>query len=308
VSQIFGSREEVKQLVKRHAIESRKSLSFLRNDKDRIRVVCEGHVAKPIVFDGPGGSSKGNDGPGCVVGSTGPQKSKSCVLKSKQSDIDGSGGQKRHKLRKDRLLQVDCPWVLHISKLKAKEETWAVKTYNPTHTCLNSRVNLHLTAKFMSQEDWMMKQVETNPNIPIKHLQQEAAMRYELNVSKMKAFRAKAQARQQVEGDYKDQYARLRDYLLELMQANPGTTAKIDVENEGNTDDSTRIFKRVYICLGALKEGFKECGRELLGLDGAFMKGPYPGQLLTAVGLDPNNGIYPLAYVVVEAENKESWI
>ena len=47
--------------------------------------------------------------------------------------------------------------------------------------------------------------------------------------------------------------------------------------------------------------------RELLGLDGCLMKGPYPGQVLVAVGLDPNNGIYPLAYALVEAESKSSW-
>nr|KAJ0217205.1 hypothetical protein LSAT_V11C300130500 [Lactuca sativa] len=37
------------------------------------------------------------------------------------------------------------------------------------------------------------------------------------------------------------------------------------------------------------------------------MKGPFPGQVLSAVGLDPNNGIYPLAYGIVESENTESW-
>ncbi|XP_076929884.1 protein FAR1-RELATED SEQUENCE 6-like [Bidens hawaiensis] len=37
------------------------------------------------------------------------------------------------------------------------------------------------------------------------------------------------------------------------------------------------------------------------------MKGPFPGQVLTAVGLDANNGIYPVAYSIVEAENKSSW-
>nr|KAJ0192986.1 hypothetical protein LSAT_V11C800412830 [Lactuca sativa] len=37
------------------------------------------------------------------------------------------------------------------------------------------------------------------------------------------------------------------------------------------------------------------------------MKGPYPCQILTAVGLDSNNGIYPLAYAIVEIENCESW-
>ncbi|KAI3689042.1 hypothetical protein L2E82_46990 [Cichorium intybus] len=47
--------------------------------------------------------------------------------------------------------------------------------------------------------------------------------------------------------------------------------------------------------------------RDFLGLDGAFMKGPFPGQILTAVALDGNNGVYPLAYAIVEAENLDSW-
>ena len=61
------------------------------------------------------------------------------------------------------------------------------------------------------------------------------------------------------------------------------------------------------MCLGALKQGFKACGREFLGLDGFFMSGPFPGQLLTAVGIDANIGIYPVAYVVVDAPNKATW-
>lgn len=47
--------------------------------------------------------------------------------------------------------------------------------------------------------------------------------------------------------------------------------------------------------------------REILGLDGAFLKEPQNGQLLTAVGVDGNNGIYPLAYAIVEAENAATW-
>ncbi|GKC90295.1 mutator type transposase [Tanacetum coccineum] len=46
---------------------------------------------------------------------------------------------------------------------------------------------------------------------------------------------------------------------------------------------------------------------DLLGLDGCFLSGSYPGWILTAVGVDPNNGIYPLAYAIVESENKDSW-
>ncbi|XP_072058162.1 uncharacterized protein [Arachis hypogaea] len=45
----------------------------------------------------------------------------------------------------------------------------------------------------------------------------------------------------------------------------------------------------------------------MIGLDGCFIKTPYGGQLLTAIGWDPNDQILPIAYAVVEAETKDSW-
>ncbi|GJW19840.1 hypothetical protein Tco_0027276 [Tanacetum coccineum] len=51
----------------------------------------------------------------------------------------------------------------------------------------------------------------------------------------------------------------------------------------------------------ALKKGIKASGRDILRLEGCFMKGPYPGQILTGVGVDANNGIYLVAYAVVKA-------
>ncbi|GKB04416.1 hypothetical protein Tco_0832559 [Tanacetum coccineum] len=45
---------------------------------------------------------------------------------------------------------------------------------------------------------------------------------------------------------------------------------------------------------------------ELLGLDSAFMKGLFPGQVSAVVGLDSNSGIYLLAYALVEAESRVS--
>ena len=99
----------------------------------------------------------------------------------------------------------------------------------------------------------------------------------------------------------------MRDYVLELQKTNEGTTVKIDVVSEPVVSSPTRQFRRIYVCLGPLKKGFKAGLREFLGLDGAFMKGPFPGQILSAVGVDSNNGTYPLAYAVVESENTSSW-
>ncbi|XP_051140137.1 uncharacterized protein LOC127257714 [Andrographis paniculata] len=63
----------------------------------------------------------------------------------------------------------------------------------------------------------------------------------------------------------------------------------------------------MYYCLAALREGFKACCRTIIGLDGCFLKGIYNGQLLTAIGRDPNENIYPIAFVFVEIEKFETW-
>ncbi|GJR86988.1 RNA-directed DNA polymerase, eukaryota [Tanacetum coccineum] len=130
---------------------------------------------------------------------------------------------------------------------------------------------------------------------------------FQVGVSKTKAFRAKAKAEGQLRGDQEQQYGLLWDYCDALKKANPNTTVKIDVYRAHNPHDNVRRFKRIYVCLGALKDGFRASGRQLLGLDGAFMKGNYPGQLLTVVSVDANNGIYHVAYGIVESESKESW-
>ncbi|XP_076928789.1 uncharacterized protein LOC143592874 [Bidens hawaiensis] len=117
----------------------------------------------------------------------------------------------------------------------------------------------------------MLEQIEENPNIPVKAVQDQFRRKYGVSVHKMKAYRAKMKAKRKVEGDYKQQYSFLRDYAAELVDKNPALD------------------------------------KNLIGLDGAFMKGIFPGQMLTAVGLDSNNGIYPVCYAIVESESFSSW-
>ncbi|BFG40658.1 hypothetical protein CerSpe_269320 [Prunus speciosa] len=47
--------------------------------------------------------------------------------------------------------------------------------------------------------------------------------------------------------------------------------------------------------------------RPFIGLDACHLKGVYGGQLVTAVGIDPNNETWVIAYAVVEMETRESW-
>ncbi|GJW29383.1 transposase, MuDR [Tanacetum coccineum] len=77
--------------------------------------------------------------------------------------------------------------------------------------------------------------------------------------------------------------------LVDVKRKDPDTTVKIDVERNYEPDSPTRKFRRINVCLGALKSGFKAGQRDLLGLDGCFMSGPFPIQILIPVGVDPNN-------------------
>ncbi|XP_071699927.1 uncharacterized protein [Rutidosis leptorrhynchoides] len=197
-----------------------------------------------------------------------------------------------------------CPWTLLASQGK-NHDTYIVKTLDEEHSCQPKRKLRQCSSTFISKQIGDI--LVADPDLKASAIQEIITTKYELGVKKMTAYRAKSKAKKVIIGDYRKQYLRLRDYCLELQKRNPNTTTKIEVYPEPNPSSDTRVFKRVYICLGPLKEGFKACKREILGLDGCFLKGPYPGQLLTDVGVDPNNGIYPLAYAVVEAETSESW-
>ncbi|XP_027937571.1 uncharacterized protein LOC114192148 isoform X2 [Vigna unguiculata] len=116
------------------------------------------------------------------------------------------------------------------------------------------------------------------------------------------ARRAKSLASDQVEGSFKEQFRRIHDYAYEILRCNPGSTVKVKVdEMQGES-----IFGRFYTCFKACKDAFV-LSRPFIGLDGCFLKRKYGGELLTAVAKDANDQMLPLAYAIVEVENKETW-
>ncbi|GJV65002.1 hypothetical protein Tco_1475830 [Tanacetum coccineum] len=75
----------------------------------------------------------------------------------------------------------------------------------------------------------------------------------------------------------------IEDYVIEAKEnVKPDTTVKIEYMVKRSCISNKPVQDNI-VCMGALKRkrGFREGGRELLGLDGAFMRGQYPGQMLT---------------------------
>ena len=109
-----------------------------------------------------------------------------------------------------------------------------------------------------------------------------------------------------IDGSDDEQYAMLWDYCEEMKRTNPGSTVVIKTEALGDGSGLFR-FKRIYICFDALKKGFSECCRPVIGLDGCHLTGPRSGILLRAIGRDGNNKMYPVAFAVIEAERAKTW-
>ncbi|XP_017428843.2 uncharacterized protein LOC108336910 [Vigna angularis] len=192
-----------------------------------------------------------------------------------------------------------CSWYAYCA-YKASENTWQLRKIIDKHTC-SREFNIRLmTSKWLSGR--LEKSIKENPNINLYNLQSKVSKKWNIGVPRSTTCRAKGMAFKQIEVDFKEQYRRLYDYANELLRANPSSTIKLKVEpNEDN-----RIFKRMYVCLKGCKDSFVSC-RPIIGVDGCFLKGKYGGELLTAVARDGNEQMCPLAYAVVEVENKDSW-
>ncbi|GJT35657.1 hypothetical protein Tco_0926076 [Tanacetum coccineum] len=102
--------------------------------------------------------------------------------------------------------------------------------------------------------------------------------------------RAKQRALYNHKGGVIKHYGRLYDYRQALLESNPGLTCRLEVEE---VSSESTYFKRFYICFKGLKDGWLDGCRRIIGLDGCFLKHTCRGELLTAMGRDANNQMYP---------------
>ena len=83
--------------------------------------------------------------------------------------------------------------------------------------------------------------------------------------------------------------------------------SKVILQTEMENENAEPKFKRMYIRYNAQKVGFLGGCRPFIGLDGCHLKGRFGGQLLSITAKDGNDNIFPVAMVVVEQQNKDSW-
>ncbi|GJZ67477.1 hypothetical protein Tco_0630717 [Tanacetum coccineum] len=136
-------------------------------------------------------------------------------------------------------------------------------------------------------------------------LQAAIKEKFLINVSLGQLRTAKQRAIYDFKGGLIEHYGNLWDYTDQLLKTNPGSTVKLDVDD---ISGGKTYFRRFYVCFKAMKDGWTKGCRKVIGLDGCFLKGTIKGELLTAMGRDANNQMFPIAWVVVTVKNKDNWL
>ncbi|GJZ83621.1 hypothetical protein Tco_0648794, partial [Tanacetum coccineum] len=238
--QQFATKKIVKGRVKKLSVKTRRQLILVKNDKEKVRVRCEDtipvlvpYVAMDIDMDkNVFSQTKG----GLVIRENNNSGKKNILGKDKTMEGKGKKVNTPNKVEK-----YSCPWTMLVTY--TNECRWEVRTLIEDHKCIQSRSIKACTSRFLL--DHVIKSLTTSLDIPVRAVQDQT---------------------QQLQ-----RYSLLREYAQELINQNPGTIVRIDVQQEPNPESEIRTFRRVYMCLGARKQGFRACGREILGLDGCFM-------------------------------------
>ncbi|KAJ0693708.1 putative transposase, MuDR, plant [Helianthus annuus] len=189
VGQQFYDRQSIKDLVKWYAVESKRQLYIIRNDKRRFRVVCMGKNPKLSSNEG-GCDNEGSSGNSHDT----PLNANPEVVGDHNANTNNNGGaqqscsskepEKKPKRPRKKIPPPTSPWVLHISNHFKSRDTWVVKTLINEHDCLHTRDVGLCNISFLTKE--VEPIILVNPTIPLAALQDQLQkkFRYRLQLTK----------------------------------------------------------------------------------------------------------------------------
>ncbi|CAL5325348.1 unnamed protein product [Camellia sinensis] len=196
--------------------------------------------------------------------------------------------------------QIGCMWSVH-ARMLPSTGVLCIKRFDSVHSCgaavrtyRNPRTGSELVSTVVV--DQVRDQPLTHPADVVFDLKKK----YGLEISYHVAWLGVEKAMGEVYGDHAMSFDQLWWYSDSVMEKNPNSY--INLEFEHQTGKFIRYFISFRVCI----DGFNHC-RPLLFLDGTFLKGRFKGNLFAATAKDGNQGLFPVAFAVVDSENAVNW-
>ncbi|XP_052625063.1 uncharacterized protein LOC111888441 [Lactuca sativa] len=180
-----------------------------------------------------------------------------------------------------------------------------IAKYTSPHTCLHNNISQdhpNLDGSLIAQE--IKHLIKEQPSITIPALRAEIVDKLGYIPSYKKVWTGKQKSIEQVFGNWEESYSALPKFLCVVQKFNPGTIVEWLVSS--STNEEPMEFRRVFWAFAPSIKGFVHC-RLVISIDGAHLYGKYKGTMMIAMGVDGNNQILPLAFVIVENESYDSW-
>jgi hypothetical protein len=208
--------------------------------------------------------------------------------------------------RVEAVCKPDCSW--HVKgSLDIRNGAFTVKEYTSKHTCACDWEVKALSANFLC--DTFINEFKDIRKMDLQSFAAKVQRKFNMCPNRWKLGRARKEALLKIHGDEASQFSLLWDYGQELRRANPGS--KFFLTTNQATDNVYPVPKHhlatLYWSYDGCKRGFLEGCRPFICVDGCHVKTKFKGQLLTAVGIDPNDCIYPIAMGLVEVQSTSSW-
>jgi hypothetical protein len=199
-----------------------------------------------------------------------------------------------------------CEWYLRACKRKRNNiGLWEIIIYNGPHTCTSSGIQSDgkmADAKFIEQQIHHLVAVDHAAKIKLLHAHMLSD--WNCDCSYYKIWDAKQRAIGNIYGDWDESYETLPKFLKVVQDLNPGT--EVHFANRDTNNAGIVFFHRVFWAFAPCIAGFAHC-RPVISIDSTHLYGRFEEKLLIAMAIDAKNEVYPLAFTVVESENKNSW-
>ncbi|ESQ49341.1 hypothetical protein EUTSA_v10020138mg [Eutrema salsugineum] len=193
-----------------------------------------------------------------------------------------------------------CPWRITAARLSTTQLI-CIKKMNPRHTCERAVIKPGYRATRGWVRTILKEKLKAFPDYKPKDIAEDIKKEYGIQLNYSQAWRAKEVAREQLQGSYKEAYSQLPLICEKIKETNPGSIATFMTKEDSS-------FHRLFISFYASISGFKQGSRPLLFLDNAVLNSKYQGVMFVATASDAEDGVFPVAFAIVDSETEENWL
>ncbi|XP_052113691.1 uncharacterized protein LOC107473343 [Arachis duranensis] len=170
-----------------------------------------------------------------------------------------------------------CPWRIHASP-SPDGIAFMIKSYESRHTCIRKSEKRNANSTWIAKK--LKQSLNADPNMSYELMSNELITKFGVEAHPKKLYRARRKGREEVEGSHALSYKKIVKFANMLLEKNRGSIVRLEYYDQMTLEEENH---------------------------GCHLKGPYGGVLLCAVSLDANNGLFPIAFAIVEAECRDSW-